>query len=131
MTRKRKPESKAIQYTGFLQLHKGLLDCNDFISLKGNSIKLLIDMASQYNGYNNGDLGASMTVMRKRGWNSNQQLTKALKELIAKDLITQTRQGGLHMGPNLYAITWQPIDECKGKLDVRATIRPSRLKWGN
>lgn len=129
MTRRRKLESKAIQYKGFLQLHNGLLDCADFISLKGNSMKLLIDIASQYNGYNNGDLCASMTVMRKRGWNSNQQLTKAVKELIAADLIIQTKQGGLHMGPNLYAITWQPIDECKGKLDINATIRPPRMNW--
>jgi len=64
--------------------------------------------------------------MRKRGWNSNQQLSKALKELIDKNLIMQTKQGGLNIGPNLYAITWQPIHECKGKLDVNPTTHPPR-----
>ena len=123
---RRKAKSKAIIYPGFLSLHRPLLDCSDFISLKGNSIKLLIDIGQQFNGYNNGDLCASLSVMRKRGWNSNQQLSKALKELIDKNLIMQTKQGGLNIGPNLYAITWQPIDDCKGKLDVKPTTLPSR-----
>lgn len=116
-----KPKSKQLLYPGFLHLHKPLLETEDFIALKGNSIKLLIDVAQQYNGYNNGDLCAALSVMRKRGWNSNQQLQKSLKELLDKNLLIQTRQGGLNIGPNLYAITWQPIDGCNGKLDVKPT----------
>lgn len=119
--RSRKTKSKAITYKGFLHLHRTMLKTQDFISLKGNSIKLLIDLGYQYNGYNNGDLCASLSVMRKRGWNSNQQLAKALKELLERNLIVQKKQGGLNLGPNLYAITWQPIDECGGKLDANPT----------
>ena len=122
----RKSKSKAIVYPGFLHLHKPLLNSPDFMALKGNSIKLLIDIASQYNGRNNGDLCAALSVMRKRGWNSNQQLQKALKEIQERNLIVQTKQGGLNMGPNLYAITWQPIDECGGKLDVEPSLFPPR-----
>ena len=40
--RSRKAKSKAIMYKGFLHLHRSLLECQDFISLKGNSIKLPI-----------------------------------------------------------------------------------------
>ncbi|WP_339857959.1 hypothetical protein [Pseudohongiella acticola] len=126
MAKRKGPVSKAITYPGFLNLHRPLLNCQDFISLKGNSIKLLIDLGSQYNGHNNGDLCAAMSILKERGWNSNQQISKALKELLDKNLITQTRQGGLNMGPNLYAITWQPIDECKGKLDVSPTLSAPR-----
>ena len=127
--RNRKAKSKAIMFKGFFHLHRPLLDCEDFISLKGNSIKLLIDLGSQFNGYNNGDLCASLSVMRKRGWNSNQQLAKALKELLERNLIVQTKQGGLNLGPNLYAITWQPIDECNGKLDASpTTVAPRSFK---
>ena len=122
----RKAKSKSITRGGFLHLFRSLLDCDDFIALKGNTIKLLIDIASQYNGYNNGDLCATLSVMKKRGWNSNQQLTKALKELRERNLIVQTKQGGLNMGPNLYAITWQPINECQGKLDMGPTTTPPR-----
>lgn len=126
---KREGKSRAILYPGYLHLHRPLLNSEDFKSLKGNSIKLLIDIASQYNGYNNGDLCAALSVMKKRGWNSNQQLTKATKELLEKNLIVLTKQGGLHMGPNLYAISWQPIDECGGKLDVcSSTLPPRRFK---
>ena len=122
----RKAKSNTVIYQGFFSLPNKLLACEDLISLKGNSLKLLIDIGSQYKGRNNGDLCASLSVLRSRGWNSNQQLTKALKELLAKNLIIMTRQGGLNMGPNLYAITWQPIDECGGKLDVKSTNRPPR-----
>ena len=122
----RKAKSNTIMYKGFFHLHWPLLDCEDFISLKGNSIKLLVDLGRQYNGHNNGDLCASLSVMKKRGWNSNQQLTKALKELLERNLIVQTKQGGLNMGPNLYAITWQPINECQGKLDMGPTTTPPR-----
>ena len=122
----RKAKGKSITRGGFLHLFRSLLDCDDFIALKGNTIKLLIDIASQYNGYNNGDLCATLSVMKKRGWNSNQQLSKALKELQERNLIIQTKQGGLNMGPNLYAVTWQPIDECKGKLDMEPTKTPPR-----
>ena len=122
----RKAKSNAIMYKGFFHLHRPLLECEDFISLKGNSIKLLVDLGRQYNGFNNGDLCASLSVMKKRGWNSNQQLTKALRELLERNLIVQTKQGGLNMGPNLYAITWQPINECQGKLDMGPTTTPPR-----
>ena len=122
----RKAKSKNVIYAGFFSLPNKLTACEDFVSLKGNSIKLLIDIGRQYRGNNNGDLCASLSVLRSRGWNSNQQLTKALKELLAKNLIIMTRQGGLNMGPNLYAITWQPIDECGGKLDVESTNAPPR-----
>ena len=126
---RRKAKSKAITYPGYLNLHKPLLDSSDFISLKGNSIKLLIDIGQQFNGYNNGDLCAPLSLMRERGWNSSDQLHKAKKELIEKDVIWVTRQGGLNKA-NLYALTWFPIDECKGKLDVSPTTT-APVNWKN
>lgn len=126
MGKKSKGKSQAIIYPGFFHLHTQLLECEDFKTLKGNSLKLLIDLGSQFNGYNNGDLCASHSVLKERGWNSNQQITKGLKDLVARNLIVQTRQGGLNMGPSLYAITWQPIMECGGKLDVKPTRYPVR-----
>ena len=86
-----------------------------------NMQAMLIDLYGQYKGFNNGDFCASMKVMLKRGWNSNDQITKAIKELRNLGWIILTKQGGLRMGPNLYAVTFQPIDECNGKLDVSAT----------
>jgi hypothetical protein len=41
-------------------------------------------------------------------------------------MIEKTRQGGLHCA-TLYAFTWLPIEECGGKLDIKATVVPSHL----
>ena len=54
----------------------------------------------------------------------------AIKELIDANLILKTREGRfLNPGGRcaLYAVTWQPIDDCFGKdLEVKATIKAPR-----
>lgn len=109
----------------FLAIPETVYNHNDFNSLNNRALRLLIDLLIQYNGYNNGDLCAAMTLMKKRGWNSNDQRQKALKELLDKELIVLTRQGGRKLA-SLYAVTWQPIDECKGKIDISPTKTPYR-----
>ena len=120
MGRRRRTQSPAHPYPQFVGVPTVVTDHPDFINLSAIAVKLLLNLARQFNGYNNGDLCATLSLLKPRGWNSNSQLTKAKKELLAANLITQTRQGGLHMGPNLYALTWQPIMDPKGKLDVPA-----------
>ena len=80
----------------------------------------MIDIAAQYNGRNNGDLCAPLSVMRKRGWKSSEQLFKARKDIVDRGLVRVARQGGLNRC-TLYALTWFPIDECDGKLDIAST----------
>ena len=113
--------------SSFLQLPHHVLDHEVFKTLSKRATKLVIDIASQYRGHNNGDLCAPFSLMRKRGWNSSDQLEKAKKELIEKDVILVARQGGRNKA-NLYALTWFPIDECNGKLDVAAT-NTAPVKW--
>lgn len=108
----------------FLQLPKDVLGSDAYTSLGGWEVKLLVDIASQFNGKNNGDLTAAWSVMRERGWKSPGTLNKALKALLGTGLIQETRSGGRHRC-TLYAITWRGIDECKGKLDVTPTVAPS------
>lgn len=67
-----------------------ILTHSDFISLSNRAIRLLIDLGMQFNGFNNGDLCAAMTLMKKRGWRSNDQLTKAKNELLDKNFILLT-----------------------------------------
>lgn len=89
-----------------------------------------MELASQYNGRNNGDLSATYTDLHARGWSSNDVLQRALKGLEAASWIIRTRQGGRHQGCNLYAISWWPIDHCDGKHDCNAEIKPSH-RWKN
>ena len=113
----------------FVQLPYHVLNHENFRTLSPRATKLLIDIAAQYRGNNNGDLSATLSLMKKRRWNSNDQLDKAKKELIKQDVIQLTRQGGRNKC-NLYALTWFPIDECKGKLDIASTTT-APVNWRN
>ena len=86
---------KGRQTTGsFLRLPHHVLQHETFKTLSTRATKLLIDIAAQYRGNNNGDLSATLSLMRDRGWNSSDQLDKAKKELVGKDVIRVARQGG-------------------------------------
>jgi len=92
----------------------------NYIELSMPAKVLLWEMCYQYNGFNNGDLCATFSMMQKRGWRSKGTLDRALKELKAKGWIVISRMGGRNTC-SLYALTFQAIDECKGKLDIDAT----------
>lgn len=113
----------------FVQMPHDLINHAAFTSLSPRAVKLLLDICAQYKGHNNGDLSATMSLMKTRGWSSNDQLFKARDELVDKNLIQVTRQGGLNRC-TLYALTWFPINECGGKLDVAET-RVARNEWRN
>jgi len=93
----------------------------NYIELRMPAKVLLWEFCYQYNGFNNGDLCATFSMMQKRGWRSKGTLDRALKELKAKGWIVISRMGSRNK-PTLYALTFQAIDECKGKLDIDATI---------
>jgi len=73
---------------------------------------LIVDTASQYSGHNNGDLTASITVLRPLGWTSPGTIKALLREAIHYGFLVQTRQGGLQIGASLYALGWKPINPC-------------------
>ena len=94
-----------------------------FTTLGHPAVRLLLELAKQYNGHNNGDLTAAYKVMRKRGWKSRDTVDGAVRELMHHWLILKSRQGGKN-ACNLYALTWVAVDNCKGKLDLKDTMTP-------
>lgn len=94
-----------------------LLHCPKFRTLSGNGIKLLLDIGSQYNGKNNGDLSAAWKVMQPKGWKSEATLNRAKVELLGAGFIAETRKGRLPNLCTLYGITWQPLNP-NPKLDI-------------
>lgn len=126
MTRNRLRSKGRRDSGSFVALPHELLNSAAFTYLTPKATKLLLDIAAQYKGRNNGDLCASWQVMRKRGWNSRTTVDRAEKELLEHGLIELTRQGGKHM-PTLYAITWRAIDDCETRLDVSSTKTASNL----
>lgn len=113
----------------FVALPHAVMDSEDFRALSGGALKVLMGLMRQYKGGNNGDLSASFVRAKHWGIGSKSTLVGALEELQQRDLITKTREGRF-LKPGgccaLYAITWRPIDECGGKIEVSHTVTPPR-----
>lgn len=107
----------------FLSIPHAVLRSSNYVSLSSHAIKLLLDLGTQYNGKNNGDLCATWSMMQLRGWKSQDTLHRAIKQLISKGMIVKSRQGGRHL-PSLYALSWKGIDDCGGKLEILSTPVP-------
>ncbi len=105
----------------FVALPKHLINCPKFQGLNGNSIKLLTQIAEQYNGSNNGDLQAAFTILNGRGWKSSETLNRALKELLKFGFIVKTRQGYFPKTCSLFGLTWLLINP-SDKYDDRSLI---------
>lgn len=111
---KRRARLKGRSTSGrFALVPVAVLDSLPYAALSWPARALLLDVAGQYSGANNGDLTAAHAVLRKRGWQRS-TLQAAAAELEAAGFIVRTRQGGRNTC-NLYAVTWQPIDDCPGK----------------
>lgn len=104
----------------FVMFYTDMLQHPSFRGLSSRAVKLLMNVTSSYTGFNNGDLAVTLTVMEPFGWKSNDQLRKALAELLHYGFLVQTRQGGRNLC-SLYALGWHSIDPCKGKHDLMET----------
>ena len=115
---------------GFAGIPRIVMDSPDFQSLTGGGVKLLLELARQYTGKNNGDLTTAYSILKDRGFKSKDTITRAKDELLRLNLIVCTRSG-MFTNPGgrcaLYALTWQPVDDCSGKqLEISPTRTPSR-----
>ncbi len=117
---------KGQKQASFTSLPHGLQDHENFIRLSPPAVKLLLNVARQYNGRNNGDLCVTLKVMKKYGWTSNDTLHRALECLQHYGMLSVTRKGNLNKC-SLYALTWKKIDKHNGKLDVASTTQASGL----
>lgn len=100
----------------------------DSTSFKGASDKaksLLLALARQHSGANNGHLHLVNSWLSKQGWTSKSNNKKARDELIERGLIIQTRQGGLNMGNDKFALTWHDISNYVG-----LEISPNKYQRG-
>ena len=85
-----------------------LLRHPNWIRLKAPALKLVLDLGSQYTGFNNGYLCPAWELMRERGWKSRETLYLAIAEAEHYRIIVKTRQGGRNKS-NLYGLTWWQI----------------------
>ncbi len=128
------PERKRQKHTGrgkdhsFLRLPHFLLDSEEFAALSGNAIKLLLDAAKEFKGANNGNINLAWSRLASRGWVSQGTAHRAKHELLEQGFLRCTRHGGKNRC-SLYALTWEPIDQCeKVNLEV-ASERVASHAW--
>lgn len=107
---------------GFLALPYSVLKARKFVALSPQAVKLLLDVAAQYRGDNNGDLSAAWKLMKPRGWRSEQTLHRAKHELLDGGFLFETRKGHRPNVCSLFALTWVPLDD-PAKFDVGAKSR--------
>jgi hypothetical protein len=134
--------NKRRAYTGrattaqFLGIPHSIIKSSEFAALTGGELKMLLDLAAQYDGKNNGNFDITQLEVRwdAKGnpsrekiaklkpvkfpgarWPSDSKRRRCEKGLLEKGWIFKTKQGGLGIGPNLYAISWWPVDACEGK----------------
>lgn len=108
----------------FIRIFHALYDSPNWQRCSPVGIKAVLALSRQYNGYNNGRLIGALKLMRRFGFRSSCTLNLALREAEHYGLILRTRQGGLRIGANLYALTWECVDEGGDFVDLAATHRP-------
>lgn len=96
-----------------------VLDSVAFVGAGYTAKALLFELLRQHNGSNNGHLQLSFSWLGGRGWNSRDVIQRARDELIERNLLILTRQGGLNYGASQYAVTWLHISNFV-KLDIQA-----------
>jgi len=106
----RKPHKGNRIGEAFLALPYSVLNSPLFLKLSPHGVKLLLDVAAQYRGNNNGDLGIAWKLMQPRGWRSEATLHKAKRELVEAGFLYQTRQGLRPNTCSLFAVTWAGLD---------------------
>lgn len=96
----------------FIILPVGVMESPAYKALGFSARALMLDIASQYRGDNNGKLLCGWTFMNEeRGWRSKRTLIDAKRELLASGvLLIETRMGGFPSTSGWYACTWWPLD---------------------
>lgn len=94
----------------FVALPHTVLDSPAYQSLSFSAKAMLIDIARQFNGDNNGKLVLCEKALKPRGWTSSATIHKAKKELLAYGLLCETRKGMKPNKASWFAVTWQTLD---------------------
>ncbi len=97
------------------------------------AFKILVLLAAQFTGRNNGTLAMTELWGRRFGFTSRDTIYRSLAELVGRGLIVQTRKGiksKTHFA--LYALNWRPIHNRGGQpLDHAESPTRTWEKWNS
>lgn len=94
----------------FVALPHTVLNSPAWLALSYSARALLIDMALQFSGANNGKLTLCDKALAPRGWTSSTTVHKAKRELLDAGFLCETRKGQKPNKASWFALTWQSLD---------------------
>lgn len=115
--------------TAFAGVPITVLDSEAYKRCRMPARALLMELVRQHNGRNNGHLHLAREYLRRRGMSSPDVTHRATKQLQDLGLIVMTKQGGLSIGPSLFAVTWLKVSDFRG-LEMAPSEYP-RGKWAS
>lgn len=97
----------------YYRVQRSIYESYAYRSLSFKSLALYHHMLTKFNGGNNGNISATLSMMKHFGWSSSATLSSAIKELSEHGFIKKTRQGGMGAMKqcSLYAFTHLPVAE--------------------
>ena len=111
---KRQSRSSGRDAGGFVAIPWAVLDSPAFIGLSHPGKAMLLELARQLHGDDNGRLLLSRAHLATRGWRSADVIQRAKDELLAAELIFQTVQGHRPNKASWYAVTWHRLGKIAG-----------------
>ena len=113
MSRKEKAKRQRIGGQ-FVAMPMSVLTCTAFVNLSHPAKALLIEIAMQYSGGNNGSLLVTDALLSKRGWKSHDVIDRAKQKLIDGGFLFETFKGHRPNKASWYALTWWDLDRIDG-----------------
>jgi len=105
----------------FVALPMVVLDSPGYRRASCTARGLLIDIAMQYTGHNNGKLTSCAKYLGPLGWRSNDTIVRARRELIDCGLLIETRKGARPNKAAWFALPWLDLDQGNG-LDIEPKL---------
>src|SRR6218665_2481576 len=99
---------------GFVALPWSVLDSRAYLGLSHPARALLLELARQLHGDDNGRLLLSRAHLLPRGWKSADVLQRAKQELLDAELVFETVKGQRPNKASWYAVTWHRLGKQDG-----------------
>ncbi|OCS50796.1 hypothetical protein [Ralstonia pickettii] len=99
---------------GFVPIPWAVLDSSAYQGLSHPAKALLVEIARQFHGNDNGRMIVTLAYLKPRGWSSYDTIQRAKQELLAAELIHETCKGHRPNRASWYAVTWLSLDKLDG-----------------
>lgn len=114
MARGKRYRSSSRDAGGFAAIPWAVLDSAAYQRLSHPARSLLMEIARQFHGDDNGRMIVTLAYLKPRGWTSNDVISRAKAELLDAGLIFETCKGQRPNRASWYAVTWLSLDKLDG-----------------